>query len=49
VYLIDTNVISEARKQGKANAGVTAFFRDAFDQGAALVLSVVTLGEVRQA
>src|ERR1700727_3002267 len=26
MYLIDTNVISEARKQAKANHGVTAFF-----------------------
>ncbi len=48
MYLIDTNVISEARKQGKANTGVTAFFRESAEQGAALYLSVVSLGELRR-
>jgi toxin FitB len=48
MYLIDTDVISEARKGGKANAGVKAFFRDAVRDGAALFLSAVTIGELRQ-
>jgi toxin FitB len=48
VYLIDTNVISEARKKDKANPGVATFFREVADQGEALYLSVVSLGELRR-
>ena len=48
MYLIDTNVIGEARKQEKAHPGVTAFFAEADADGAALYLSVVTLGELRR-
>lgn len=48
MYLIDTNVISEARKTDKANAGVTAFFRGAARRSEALFLSVVTVGELRR-
>jgi len=48
VYLVDTDVISEARKGDKANAGVRAFFRDAARDNAALYLSVITIGELRQ-
>jgi predicted nucleic acid-binding protein len=48
VYLIDTNVISEARKQARAHPGVVAFFREAAERGDALYLSVVTLGELRR-
>jgi predicted nucleic acid-binding protein len=48
MYLIDTDVISEARKGAKSNAGVSTFFRDAARDGAALYLSVVTIGELRQ-
>jgi len=46
VYLVDTNVISEARKGKKANPGVRAFFQaaDATD----LYLSVQTVGEIRR-
>ena len=46
--LIDTNVISEARKGDKADAGVRAFFRAAAEQKQTLFLSVVTLGELRR-
>ena len=46
MYLIDTNVISEARKGAKANPGVSNFFRDAADQP--LFISVVTVGELRR-
>ena len=48
MYLVDTDVISEARKGEKANAGVRAFFRDSAREGAALYLSVITIGELRQ-
>jgi predicted nucleic acid-binding protein len=48
VYLIDTDVISEARKGEKANAGVVAFFEHAVRNGEALYLSAVTIGELRQ-
>jgi predicted nucleic acid-binding protein len=48
MYLIDTNVISEARKGSRANQGVTAFFGRAAADGAALYLSVVTIGDLRR-
>lgn len=48
MYLIDTDVISEVRKGEKANAGVRSFFRNAAQEGAAVYLSVVTIGELRQ-
>ena len=46
MYLVDTNVISEARKDAKANPGVRKFFQttDAAD----LYLSVQTIGEIRR-
>ncbi len=48
VYLVDTNVISEARKGEKAHPGVMAFFRSAARADAALFLSVITVGELRR-
>lgn len=48
MYLIDTNVISEARKGRSANAGVRAFFRRCAREGSRLWLSVVTVGELRR-
>jgi toxin FitB len=48
VYLVDTDVISEARKGEKANVGVNIFFQSAIRDDAALFLSVVTMGELRQ-
>lgn len=48
LYLIDTNVISELRKQDKANVGVQQFFQDAIEQNARLYISVVTAGELRR-
>jgi predicted nucleic acid-binding protein len=48
VYLVDTDVISEARKGDQGNAGVRAFFSRASDEGAELYLSAVTIGELRQ-
>jgi toxin FitB len=48
VYLVDTDVISEARKGEQGNAGVQAFFSRASQEGADLYLSAVTIGELRQ-
>ena len=46
MYLVDTNVISEARKGRRANPGVQRFFQaiEAED----LYLSVQTIGEIRR-
>ena len=46
MYLVDTNIISEARKGSKANSGVRKFFQttDAMD----IYLSVQTIGEIRR-
>jgi toxin FitB len=46
MYLVDTNVISEARKGTKANPGVVQFFRST--QPAERYLSVQTIGEIRR-
>jgi toxin FitB len=48
MYLVDTDVISNARRRGRADPGVRRFFRDAARQGAPLYLSAVTIGELRQ-
>jgi len=48
MYLVDTDVISEARKGDRGNAGVRAFFSRASQEGAELYLSAVTIGELRQ-
>jgi predicted nucleic acid-binding protein len=47
MYLIDTDVISEARKGGNANPGVRRFFTEAKRESAHLFLTVITLGELR--
>lgn len=47
MYLIDTNVISEARKGPRANPGVRGFFDEATTANQPLALSVVTIGELR--
>ena len=47
-FLIDTNVISEARKRDRANRGVLAFFRQAAHARDDLYLSVVTVSELRR-
>ncbi len=46
VYLVDTNVISEARKGKKADIGVQKFWRTV--DGSELYLSVQTIGEIRR-
>ena len=48
MYLVDTDVISEARKRDRSNPGVRAFFERAREEGTELYLSVVTVGELRQ-
>jgi toxin FitB len=48
MYLVDTDVISEARKGDKGNPGVRQFFSDAERNGTPLYLSAVTIGELRQ-
>jgi predicted nucleic acid-binding protein len=48
VYLIDTNVLSEARKRERAHPGVVSFLREAAALDEAVYLSVVTIGELRR-
>jgi predicted nucleic acid-binding protein len=48
MYLVDTNVISEVRKKSKANPGVRAFFKQAIADEARLVISGITVGELRR-
>ena len=48
MYLVDTNIISEARKKSKANRGVRAFFKEAIENGRPTFISVVTVGELRR-
>jgi predicted nucleic acid-binding protein len=47
MYLVDTDVISEARRGDKANPGVREFFVAASREAIPLYLSVVTIGELR--
>ena len=48
MYLVDTNVISDARKKSKANKGVRAFFKQAIENETPMFISVVTVGELRR-
>ncbi len=48
MYLLDTDVISEARKAERANPGIRAFFHRVAADAAPVHLSVITLGELRQ-
>ena len=48
MYLIDTNVISEARKRAKANRGVIAFFETVAASGEPVLLSAISVGELRR-
>ncbi len=48
MYLLDTNVISEARKGQRADQGVRRFFQDVIRRRVDVFLSVVTLGELRR-
>ncbi|MEI7457067.1 MAG: type II toxin-antitoxin system VapC family toxin [Nitrosomonadales bacterium] len=46
MYLVDTNVISEARKGAKANRGVQKFFQSIAPED--IYLSAQTIGEIRR-
>ena len=48
MYLVDTNVLSEARKGQRADSGVLAFFAEASRTRTAMFLSVITVGELRR-
>ncbi len=48
LYLIDTNVISEARKAARAHPGVRSFFRSADAEATPLYIASITLGELRR-
>ena len=48
MYLIDTDVISEVRKEEKANPGVRQFFDVADRDNAPIYLSAITVGELRR-
>jgi toxin FitB len=48
MFLADTNVISETRRDDRANAGVRSFFREANRSGKKVHLSIVTVAELRQ-
>jgi predicted nucleic acid-binding protein len=45
-YLLDTNVISELRKGGRADANVAAWFAGIAEEE--IFLSVLTIGEIRR-
>jgi len=48
MFLVDTNVISEARKSPRADPGVRAFWADASRNDTPLFLSAITVGELRR-
>ncbi len=48
MYLIDTNVVSEARKKAKANPGVVDFFQHVIAANAPVYLSAISVGELRR-
>ena len=48
VYLVDTNVISEARKGTRADPGVRAFLTECASGAERVYLSAVTVGELRR-
>ena len=47
MYLVDTDVLFEARKRSKANPGVREFIRKAIETRDPLFVSVITVGELR--
>jgi len=48
MFLVDTNVISEARKGRRADPGVQAFWAAAARNDSPLFLAAVTVGELRR-
>jgi predicted nucleic acid-binding protein len=48
MYLVDTDVISEARRGRRGNSGVLDFFATASREPTPLFVSAITIGELRQ-
>jgi predicted nucleic acid-binding protein len=48
MFLVDTNVISKARKGQRADPGVAAFWAEAARSDTAIFLASVTIGELRR-
>jgi predicted nucleic acid-binding protein len=48
MFLVDTNVISEARKGPRSDAGVRAFFTTCAREEQRLFLASITVGELRR-
>jgi toxin FitB len=48
MFLIDTNVVSEARKKARANRGVIAFFDKVAAREEPVFLSAISVGELRR-
>jgi predicted nucleic acid-binding protein len=48
MYLIDTNIVSEARKGANADPGVIDFFDQVTASGEPVYLSAVSVGELRR-
>jgi predicted nucleic acid-binding protein len=48
MFLVDTNVISEARKGRRADPGVMAFWAEVAANDTPLFLSAITIGELRR-
>ncbi|HXV82692.1 MAG TPA: type II toxin-antitoxin system VapC family toxin [Candidatus Binatia bacterium] len=48
MYLIDTNIVGEARKRRQANRGVRRFFEEAQADAESIYVSVITIGEIRR-
>lgn len=48
MYLIDTNVISERRKQNRTNPGVQNFFQQVIKEETPCFISAITVGELRR-
>lgn len=48
MFLIDTNVISEARKGRRADVGVQGFWEAAAQGNTPLFLAAITIGELRR-
>ena len=48
MYLVDTCVVSEARKQAGAHPGVKAFLRRVIHERIPVYMSVITVGELRR-
>ena len=48
MFLVDTNVISEARKGKRADPGVVGFWAEAARRDTPIFLASVTIGELRR-